>query len=476
MQRSSCRPKGVFQALAKPALGAACLLAGVLAAPADAAASEADNKPRSKVDCRSIPAGAPLPAECRKSVGDADGDKIPDNVDRCPAAAEDYDGFEDDDGCPDPDNDGDGALDEEDGCPMEPEDRDGFKDADGCPELDNDGDGILDTQDLCPLEPESFDGSGDGDGCPDLLMVTQRLDPAPAAPAQHHGPERPPTMPVLPPKPAAAPNATVAAAAGSPATAGAHGAVAGGSTVGGHAVAGGHAAVGAHAAAPAAATSPARPAPPPAPAPAPGPAPAHAHEATEMMSPYGQPPAGAPRPCPAGTMATPEGKCVALDAELLRISDTIQFAQQKDVLLEASHATLDRVVDLLDTNQNLRVMVVGHADSRGQDESNLKLSMLRAMTVRAYLLQQSRDPEDLSHRLDAVGIGARQPLGSNDSAVGRSRNRRVEFIVVDRQQKLHRGPAPGSSAPAARPAAPAAHAPPPHAPAPAAHTPPPAHH
>ena len=69
---------------------------------------------------------------------DSDGDGIPDDEDKCPNEPEDKDGFQDDDGCPDPDNDGDGIPDAQDKCPNEPEDKDGFQDADGCPDPDND--------------------------------------------------------------------------------------------------------------------------------------------------------------------------------------------------------------------------------------------------------------------------------------------------------------------------------------------------
>ncbi len=98
---------------------------------------------------------------------DKDGDGIPDSLDACPDEAEDKDGFQDEDGCPDTDNDGDGIPDAADACPNEPEDKDGFEDDDGCPERDNDGDGIPDVTDRCPNEPEDKDGFEDDDGCPD---------------------------------------------------------------------------------------------------------------------------------------------------------------------------------------------------------------------------------------------------------------------------------------------------------------------
>jgi outer membrane protein OmpA-like peptidoglycan-associated protein len=104
------------------------------------------------------------------SIGDRDGDGIKDDVDKCPDQPEDFDGFQDEDGCPDPDNDNDGILDVNDRCPNEPEDKDGDEDEDGCPEGgdgDRDGDGIPDSRDKCPDDPEDRDGFEDQDGCPD---------------------------------------------------------------------------------------------------------------------------------------------------------------------------------------------------------------------------------------------------------------------------------------------------------------------
>jgi OOP family OmpA-OmpF porin len=105
------------------------------------------------------------------AVHDRDGDGIPDDIDKCPDQPEDFDKFEDDDGCPDPDNDKDGIPDKLDLCPNDPEDKDGFEDQDGCPDPDNDHDRILDAQDKCPNDPETYNGFEDEDGCPDKGMV-----------------------------------------------------------------------------------------------------------------------------------------------------------------------------------------------------------------------------------------------------------------------------------------------------------------
>lgn len=107
---------------------------------------------------------------------DNDNDGIVDAADNCSEEPEDFDGFEDNDGCPDTDNDNDGILDVNDACPDLKEDFDGFEDEDGCPELDNDNDGILDQNDMCPDLPETFNNFEDADGCPDTLSTQIKIE------------------------------------------------------------------------------------------------------------------------------------------------------------------------------------------------------------------------------------------------------------------------------------------------------------
>jgi outer membrane protein OmpA-like peptidoglycan-associated protein len=100
---------------------------------------------------------------------DPDGDGVSGDADKCPTVAEDRDGFEDDDGCPDNDNDKDGVPDAQDRCPMKAETVNAIDDADGCPEEDTDGDGFVGSRDKCPDAPETKNGYQDDDGCPDEL-------------------------------------------------------------------------------------------------------------------------------------------------------------------------------------------------------------------------------------------------------------------------------------------------------------------
>ena len=100
---------------------------------------------------------------------DRDGDDVVDELDLCPDDPEDIDGYEDEDGCPDPDNDQDGIVDVFDKCPNQPEVINGYQDEDGCPDSlpDRDNDGIPDQDDKCPDEPETYNHYVDDDGCPD---------------------------------------------------------------------------------------------------------------------------------------------------------------------------------------------------------------------------------------------------------------------------------------------------------------------
>lgn len=114
--------------------------------------------------------GVATNAGCEENDNDHDG--ILNKKDECPDDAEDLDEFQDKDGCPDPDNDGDGLLDDSDQCPKRAEDRDQFEDEDGCPDLDNDKDKVPDKEDQCPFIPETRNEVDDDDGCPDFVTLS----------------------------------------------------------------------------------------------------------------------------------------------------------------------------------------------------------------------------------------------------------------------------------------------------------------
>ncbi len=120
---------------------------------------------------------------------DRDGLRDDPSIDQCVGLAEDFDGYEDNDGCPE-DNDHDAIPDEEDRCPMVDEDEDGFDDDDGCPDPDNDGDGVLDADDRCPDEAQGDRSDPERRGCPDHDLdhdgVTNDIDQCPSEPQGAH--------------------------------------------------------------------------------------------------------------------------------------------------------------------------------------------------------------------------------------------------------------------------------------------------
>jgi len=107
--------------------------------------------------------GYTMPEKKEVIVADTDGDGIVDELDACPNEPEDFDGFQDEDGCPDLDNDADGILDIDDACPDDP----GPPENNGCPDPDRDGDGVPDRIDNCPDEP----GPVENEGCPEEQVV-----------------------------------------------------------------------------------------------------------------------------------------------------------------------------------------------------------------------------------------------------------------------------------------------------------------
>jgi len=120
--------------------------------------TDGDGIPDAEDACPQQP--GPKESQGCPAAKDSDGDGIPDDIDRCPLDPEDLDGFQDDDGCPDPDDDGDGIVDKVDACPATP----GPIENRGCPILDRDGDAVPDAEDRCPAEA----GPRENGGCPVL--------------------------------------------------------------------------------------------------------------------------------------------------------------------------------------------------------------------------------------------------------------------------------------------------------------------
>jgi OOP family OmpA-OmpF porin len=148
------------------------------------------------------------------------------------------------------------------------------------------------------------------------------------------------------------------------------------------------------------------------PAPAPAPAPATAPAAA---------PAPAPEPAP-----------VVVQKAVTLAGDTT-FATNSDQLSAEGRASIDSFVAELNSTPNLQVSkinVVGHADSRGNDDYNQGLSERRAATVGSYLVSKGVSPSLIT----TSGRGESDPVASNSTAQGRAANRRVEIGLSGVQQ------------------------------------------
>jgi outer membrane protein OmpA-like peptidoglycan-associated protein len=112
-------------------------------------------------------------------AGDRDGDHVADDADRCPDRAEDEDGFDDKDGCPDIDNDLDRVLDIADACPSVPETFNGFEDEDGCQDsVPGDLDGVLGTIEGLLYEPGATEVPGSASKALDGIAEVLKKYPA----------------------------------------------------------------------------------------------------------------------------------------------------------------------------------------------------------------------------------------------------------------------------------------------------------
>ncbi len=108
--------------------------------------------------------------------------------------------------------------------------------------------------------------------------------------------------------------------------------------------------------------------------------------------------------------------------------NNIFFDFDKYALKEASFPELNRVIEMMNKNEKMRISVEGHTDNIGTDEYNQRLSERRAKSVMDYLVAGGISKE----RLQSRGWGKTKPVASNDDEIaGRELNRRVQFIIVE---------------------------------------------
>lgn len=126
------------------------------------------------------------------------------------------------------------------------------------------------------------------------------------------------------------------------------------------------------------------------------------------------------------TTASPDTRNKLLEEGKL-ISYGIYFDVNKDVVKPESYGALNDIAKILNEVPDVKVKILGHTDSDGQDAGNLDLSKRRAASVKNELVKNFGVNAD---RLTTDGMGETQPVAANDSPSNKSLNRRVEFIKL----------------------------------------------
>lgn len=108
----------------------------------------------------------------------------------------------------------------------------------------------------------------------------------------------------------------------------------------------------------------------------------------------------------------------------------ITFASGSSDISSSFYPTLNSLVKVFQEFDKNGVEIIGHTDSTGSNDLNMRLSRERAQSVASYLASNGVS----SARISAMGVGSSQPIASNDTADGRAQNRRVEINLRPIQQ------------------------------------------
>lgn len=110
------------------------------------------------------------------------------------------------------------------------------------------------------------------------------------------------------------------------------------------------------------------------------------------------------------------------------VIDNIEYATGAADLYPRSFITLDEFAEYLKLNPSMKVEIQGHTDNVGKDADNITLSEHRAANVKKYL-----EGKGIAvNRITAKGYGAGKPIADNNTVDGRAKNRRTEFLILDK--------------------------------------------
>mgnify|MGYP000344921364 CR=1 FL=1 len=112
--------------------------------------------------------------------------------------------------------------------------------------------------------------------------------------------------------------------------------------------------------------------------------------------------------------------------------NAVRFSTNKSSLTTTAKANLNKLVPVFKDYKNTNIVIYGYTDSTGKIEYNQTLSAKRASAVKSYLTSKGINVG----RIETKGLGIKDPIASNETAEGRSKNRRVEFAIVANEQMV----------------------------------------
>ena len=110
---------------------------------------------------------------------------------------------------------------------------------------------------------------------------------------------------------------------------------------------------------------------------------------------------------------------------VLTLPGGVYFESSRSDVKPGARERLARIGQALAGASDRKILVEGHTDSTGSAEFNMKLSELRAESVKAVLVENAVSPD----RIETHGYASTKPVASNGTPAGRSQNRRVEIVV-----------------------------------------------
>jgi outer membrane protein OmpA-like peptidoglycan-associated protein len=128
----------------------------------------------------------------------------------------------------------------------------------------------------------------------------------------------------------------------------------------------------------------------------------------------------------------PKLTMVTVEKEEIKIDRQIHFATASAKIKPDSFPLMNEIASVFKSYPEIKMVEIqGHTDDRGSDKYNLDLSQRRADSVRDWLVSAGVEPG----RLESRGYGESQPIESNKTKDGRAKNRRVQFIIKQRDQE-----------------------------------------